>query len=97
VLIGDERVSDARQRADVLIDEIVHGKFPAYAEASKCRGCDLRGVTPPTILDYIVVHELVHLIYPNHTEAFWNEVDKVMPDFRDRKEWLRMHGAGMNL
>jgi predicted metal-dependent hydrolase len=49
------------------------------------------------MLDYIVVHELAHLIYPNHTTAFWNEVDKVMPNYRDRKEWLRVHGAGMDL
>jgi len=54
-------------------------------------------MAPPTMLDYIIVHELAHLIYANHTEAFWNEVDKVMPDYRDRKEWLRVNGAGMDL
>jgi predicted metal-dependent hydrolase len=54
-------------------------------------------MAPTTILDYIVVHELVHLHYPNHTAAFWNEVDKVMPDYRERKEWLRVNGAGMDL
>ena len=54
-------------------------------------------MAPLTILDYIVVHELAHLVYPNHTEAFWNEVDKVMPDFQERKEWLRVNGAGMDL
>jgi len=54
-------------------------------------------MAPLTILDYIVVHELAHLVYPNHTKAFWNEVDKVMPDFMERKEWLRVNGAGMDL
>ena len=54
-------------------------------------------MAPLTILDYIVVHELAHLIFPNHTKAFWNEVDKVMPDFQERKEWLRLNGAGMDL
>ena len=54
-------------------------------------------LAPPTVLDYIVVHELAHLIHPNHTEAFWNEVDKVMPDYQERKEWLRVNGAGMDL
>ena len=54
-------------------------------------------MAPTTILDYIVVHELAHLRYPNHTAAFWNEVDKVMPDYRERKEWLRVNGAGMDL
>ncbi len=51
----------------------------------------------PTILDYIVVHELAHIRYPNHTRAFWNEVDKILPDYRTRKEWLRANGAGMDL
>ena len=54
-------------------------------------------MAPMTILDYIVVHELAHLVFPNHTAAFWNEVDKVMPDYQDRKEWLRANGAGMDL
>jgi len=54
-------------------------------------------MAPLTVLDYIVVHELAHLIFPNHTAAFWNEVDKVMPDYRERKEWLRINGAGMDL
>jgi len=54
-------------------------------------------MAPLTILDYIVVHELAHLIHSNHTQAFWNEVDKVMPDFQERKEWLRVNGAGMDL
>lgn len=54
-------------------------------------------MAPTTILDYIVVHELAHLHYPNHTAAFWNEVDKVMPDCRERKDWLRVNGAGMDV
>ena len=54
-------------------------------------------MTPMKILDYIVVHELVHLVHPNHTEAFWNGLDKVLPDYKERKEWLRVNGAGMDL
>ena len=54
-------------------------------------------MAPLTIIDYIVVHELAHMIYPNHTAAFWNQVDKVMPDFQERKDWLRGNGAGMDL
>ena len=46
-------------------------------------------MAPQTIIDYIVVHELCHFHHRDHTDAFWNEVDKVMPDYRERKDWLR--------
>ena len=54
-------------------------------------------MAPPQIIDYIVVHELCHMRHANHTDAFWNEVDKVMPNFYDRKEWLRQFGASLTI
>jgi hypothetical protein len=54
-------------------------------------------MAPQTIIDYIVVHELCHSHHRDHTAAFWNEVDKVMPDYGERKEWLRTHGAGLDI
>jgi predicted metal-dependent hydrolase len=54
-------------------------------------------MSPQTIIDYIVVHELCHFHHLDHTDAFWNEVDKVMPNYRERKEWLRLNGAGLDV
>ncbi|MDN5565833.1 MAG: M48 family metallopeptidase [Psychrobacter sp.] len=54
-------------------------------------------MAPAKIIDYIIVHELCHMHYRNHSDAFWNEVDKVMPDYRERKEWLKLNGAGLSL
>jgi predicted metal-dependent hydrolase len=54
-------------------------------------------MAPQSIIDYIVVHELCHFHQPDHTEAFWNEVDKIMPAYRERKEWLRKQGAGLDV
>lgn len=54
-------------------------------------------MAPLTVIDYVVVHELCHLRHRDHTDAFWNEVDKVMPDWRDRRDWLRLRGAGLDL
>ena len=51
----------------------------------------------PKVIDYIVVHELCHLHHRDHTDAFWNEVDKVMPDYYERKAWLRANGASFDL
>lgn len=54
-------------------------------------------MAPIDVLHYIVAHELAHLIHPNHSSEFWNELDKIMPDHRDRHEWLKRNGAGMDL
>jgi hypothetical protein len=54
-------------------------------------------MAPAKIIDYMVVHELCHIRHRNHDDAFWNEVDKVMPDYHERKMWLKKHGAGLDL
>lgn len=53
-------------------------------------------MAPLKIIDYIIVHELCHLHHRDHDAAFWNEVDKVMPDYAERKAWLRQNGAGLD-
>ena len=54
-------------------------------------------MAPSKIIDYIVVHELCHMHLGDHTDAFWNEVDKVMPDYEERKTWLRKNGAALEI
>ncbi len=49
-------------------------------------------LTPPEVLDYVVVHEICHLKEMNHSAAFWAEVEKLMPDYREPKKWLKEHG-----
>lgn len=48
---------------------------------------------PPFVIDYLVVHELAHLLEPNHTERFWTIVAVQIPRHQVAKEWLRIHGA----
>ena len=47
---------------------------------------------PARIAEYVVVHELVHLHEPNHSEAFWLRLERAMPDYETRKLWLAEHG-----
>ena len=54
-------------------------------------------MAPGKIIDYIIVHELCHFRYKNHTDAFWNEIDKVMLDYPERKEWLKNNGASLDI
>jgi predicted metal-dependent hydrolase len=48
---------------------------------------------PPGMVDYVIVHELVHLVVSNHTEDFWQRVGRAMPDYAQRKAWLAEHGG----
>mgnify|MGYP001201134009 CR=1 FL=1 len=48
--------------------------------------------TPPALIDYVVVHELAHLREPNHSPRFWNWVARVMPDYKERRQALRLEG-----
>lgn len=86
------------------------GVFPAVVQVKdhgfKWASCSKTGklsfhwkcmMAPPKIIDYIVVHELCHFHYRDHNTAFWNEVDKLMPDYAERKAWLRDHGASLDL
>ena len=54
-------------------------------------------MAPQTIIDYVVVHELCHLHHRDHNKAFWNEVDKILPAYREQKEWLRINGANLEV
>ena len=47
---------------------------------------------PHPIVDYVVIHELCHMIQPNHSKFFWNEVAKFDPSFKNHKNWLKGNG-----
>ncbi len=49
-------------------------------------------LAPTEILDYVVVHELCHRKEMNHSKAFWTEVEKVLPDYRQSVQWLKENG-----
>lgn len=63
--------------------------------------CSVRGrvnfawrlvMAPPEIIDYVVVHELAHLLRHDHSSAFWQIVQTVLPDYKTRRNWLKEKG-----
>ena len=54
-------------------------------------------MNPAPVLDYIVVHEMVHMIEKSHSQKFWDLVAMILPDFAVRKKWLRDNGVKMDI
>jgi predicted metal-dependent hydrolase len=49
-------------------------------------------MAPRPVVDYLVVHEMSHLIHLNHSKQFWDLVKSILPDYKASKEWLRNNG-----
>lgn len=54
-------------------------------------------IAPPSVLDYLVVHEMCHMVHMNHSKDFWNLVKNIMPDYKDSKILLRNEGIKYDL
>jgi predicted metal-dependent hydrolase len=54
-------------------------------------------LAPLEAIDYVVVHELVHTVVHNHSKSFWKKVEKIMPDYKERRKWLRKNGEQLIL
>lgn len=52
-------------------------------------------LTPERVQDYVVVHELCHLLEMNHSPAFWRLVESILPDYRQQKTWLKKNGVAL--
>ena len=48
---------------------------------------------PMFVIDYVIVHELAHLMESNHTAQFWNIIEAQLPGSQKAKDWLKEHGA----
>jgi len=50
---------------------------------------------PPEVLDYVVIHELCHRIYMDHSKAFWEKVGELCPDYKICRRWLKEKGRSL--
>jgi predicted metal-dependent hydrolase len=54
-------------------------------------------MAPIEVIDYVVIHELCHLIHMNHDRSFWRRVGSIMPDYKEKQEFLARYGHAMTL
>ncbi len=51
----------------------------------------------PEAIDYVVIHELCHRKYMDHSRQFWMEVSRYMPDYKEQKKWLEENSVNLNI
>jgi predicted metal-dependent hydrolase len=54
-------------------------------------------MAPLEVIDYVVVHELVHTRIKNHSPAYWCRVAEIMPDYKQHVNWLKKNGRILSL
>ena len=52
-------------------------------------------LAPENVADYVIVHELCHLVQHNHSKAFWDLVAQTIPDYAARRQWLKTQGKAL--
>lgn len=53
-------------------------------------------MAPPEVLDYVAAHEVAHLVEMNHSDRFWAVTQRLCPEYKAHRKWLRDHGADLH-
>lgn len=81
---------------------VTYGKITIRNQKTRWGSCSSKGnlnfncllmLTPSEVIDYVVVHELCHRKEMNHSVAFWAEVEKVIPNYKEQVKWLKENGG----
>ncbi len=54
-------------------------------------------MAPKSVIEYVVIHELCHMIHMNHSKEFWHEVEKIQPEYKQYRKWLKDHQYDLQL
>ena len=101
---AEDKIGERASRFSRLI-----GRWPASIniknQEKRWGSCSRAGIirfnwkiimAPISVMDYVIVHELCHLIYPHHSFHFWQKLRSVIPDYKKRRDWLKKNSLQMD-
>ena len=100
-----ERIELIHKHYEIIMNlksnKLIFGEYK-----SKWGSCNIKKVisydwriimSPITVINYIVVHEISHLLHPNHSKYFWSLVEKYIKDYKEPRKWLRLNSKKLIL
>ncbi len=99
------KVFTERVRHYAAGDGFEYGKLRISSARTRWGSCSSKGtlsftwrlvLAPLDVVDYVVVHELVHLRVKNHSPDFWRGVEAILPDYKSRRKWLKANGESLH-
>ena len=94
------------QKADVYAKRmgVTYEKLMVKDQKTRWGSCSAKGnlnfnwrivLAPEPVTDYVVIHELAHRIHMNHSAAFYQTIEAIMPDYRRQEQWLKENGDSL--
>ena len=101
--LAEEALEDIPKRAEKYAEimGVTFKRITIRSQKTRWGSCSEKGslsfncllmLVPEAVRDYVIIHELAHRKYMNHSSNFWKEVELMMPDYKDKRMWLREHG-----
>ena len=94
--IFEEKAEEFAKRLHVSFEDIrIKDQKSRWGSCSSKRNMNFNWrllMAPEPVCDYVIIHELCHLVHMNHSADFWNLVESICPDYRQYKKWLREKG-----
>ena len=100
-----ERIELIHKHYEIIMNlksnKLIFGEYK-----SKWGSCNIKKVisydwriimSPITVINYIVVHEISHILHPNHSKYFWSLVEKYIKDYKEPRKWLRQNSKKLIL
>jgi predicted metal-dependent hydrolase/predicted GIY-YIG superfamily endonuclease len=81
---------------------VTYGRVSYRFQRGRWGSCSSKGnlnfncmliLTNDEIIDYVIVHELCHRLEMNHSAVFWKHVEQILPDYIERRKWLKENGG----